>query len=142
MTERRFANVVVGLESLYLPPVREGELSFRLKAHVGFVMDALGYDGAQVGREVMAAYRIRSAHVHGAHLTVKMRKKAELEFGDIKVLLRRVTNYLRISIILAMTNPDSKETFLADLDLGLVSAKKAEEIRLKVAALGTRIPRG
>jgi hypothetical protein len=115
--ERRYANAVMGLESLYVPQKQDGvELSYRLRMHVGRVMDLSGRDGAAVAKEVAFAYGVRSAHVHGSHFGRKLRGKADRDFGGPPALLLRILDYLRLSIVLALLSDLSKDEILRRLD--------------------------
>ena len=126
--ERRFASAVMGLESLYLPAKQDGELSFRLRTSVGRVMEELGFDGRRVEAEVAYCYGVRSAYVHGGHLSGKLRKSGEKQFGDLPGLLRRLLDYVRISIVAALVLDSPKEDLLKSIDGALVSTKGSAEL--------------
>jgi hypothetical protein len=121
--ERRFASAVMGLESLYLPAKQDGELSFRLRTGVSRVMEELGFDGRTVEAEVAFCYGVRSAYVHGGHLSGKLRASGEKKFGNLQNLLRRLLNYLRISIVLSVLLELPKEDLLTAINDAMVSAK-------------------
>jgi Apea-like HEPN len=121
--ERRFASAVMGLESLYLPAKQDGELSFRLRTGVGRVMEELGFDGRAVEAEVAYCYGVRSAYVHGGHLSGKLRASGEKKFGNLQDLLRRLLNYLRVSIVMSLLLELPKEDLLTAVNDAMVSAK-------------------
>lgn len=126
--ERRFASAVMGLESLYLPAKQDGELSFRLRTSVGRVMEAFGFDGRSVEAEVAFCYGVRSAYVHGGHLSGKLRASGEKQFGDLPNLLRRLLNYLRISIIVLLVLDVPKEELLGKVKDAMVSSKGSSDL--------------
>jgi hypothetical protein len=128
LLERRFASAVMGLESLYLPTKQDGELSFRLRASAGRVSEELGFDGRAVGAEVAFCYGVRSAYVHGGHLSGKLRKSGERRFGDLQQLLRRILDYLRVSIIIALVLEMTKDDFLRVVNDSIVSSKASAEL--------------
>jgi len=128
LLERRFASAVMGLESLYLPAKQDGELSFRLRTSVGRVMGELGFDGDRVEAEVAYCYGVRSAYVHGGHLGGKLRKSGEKKFGHLPALLRRLLDYLRISIVVALVIPVSKDDFTKIINSAMVSSKGAASL--------------
>src|ERR1700691_10226 len=121
--ERRFASAVMGLESLYLPAKQDGELSFRLRTGVGRVMEELGFDERAVEAEVAYCYGVRSAYVHGGHLSGKLRASGEKKFGNLQDLLRRLLNYLRVSIVMSLLLELPKEDLLTAVNDAMVSAK-------------------
>ncbi len=126
--ERRFASAVMGLESLYLPAKQDGELSFRLRTSVGRMMEALGFDGRRVEAEVAFCYGVRSAYVHGGHLSGKLRASGEKQFGDLLNLLRRLLNYLRISIVVSLALDLPKEALLGTIHDAMISAKGSSDL--------------
>jgi hypothetical protein len=128
LLERRFASAVMGLESLYLPAKQDGELSFRLRTSVGRVMEELGFDGRRVEAEVAYCYGVRSAYVHGGHLSGKLRSSGEKQFGDLPSLLRRLLEYVRLSIVIALVLDSAKEDLLKSINGALVSVKGAAEL--------------
>ena len=128
LLERRFASAVMGLESLYLPPKQDGELSYRLRTYVARVMEEFSFDGRIVESELAFCYGIRSAYVHGGHLSGKLRKKCEKDFGDMQSLFRRLLDYLRLSIVLWLMLDLVKEDFLPVINDSLVSVKGSEAL--------------
>ena len=76
--ERRIANAVMGLESLFLNEAQE--LSYRLKLRVSKLLGLVGHDPFSVRDVMNKAYGIRSQFVHGNHLSNTKREKKSFIF--------------------------------------------------------------
>ncbi|MFQ6088169.1 MAG: hypothetical protein ACE5K0_04630, partial [Candidatus Methanofastidiosia archaeon] len=73
--ERRNANAIMGLESLFLKGGETQELRYRLGVRVTKIFSYLGYDPQKVRKIIGDAYKIRSLFVHGGHLSYKDKRK-------------------------------------------------------------------
>lgn len=124
--ERRIANSVMGLESLFL---KGGQgLSYRLKIRVAKIFSLLGYDSYKVKEAIENAYKIRSLFVHGGHLSYKDKRKVESKYGDIRTFLLLLLDYLRISIITMIFNKKEKDEFIDLIDDSLVDKDKESQL--------------
>jgi len=126
--ERRIANAVMGLESLFLKGGEMQELIYRLSIRIAKIFVLLGYDSYKVKDIVGDAYKVRSLFVHGAHLSYKQKRKLNREYGDIRSFLLSLLDYLRISIIVLIFMKKEKEEFLDLIDDSLVDHDKDTQL--------------
>ena len=67
------------------------------------------------------AYVARSIFSHGGHLEYKLKSKFNEKYnGDIKNLLYKILDFLRISIIISITIQMEKEEFIDTIDNSLI----------------------
>lgn len=132
--ERRIANAIMGMESLYLKGEETQEIGYRLRVRVGKIFQMLELDDDKVRRNLGDAYRMRSLFVHGSQLSQKEKTKLELKHKDLKNLLVTVLDYLRISIIVWILLKKGKEEFIDMLDDALVDNKKEKQLGLWLSA--------
>lgn len=100
----RISYAVMGLEALFLKSSEGGELSMRLSQRVGKLISAITEDNIfDIYNTVDNAYEIRSNFVHGS---VQSKQTC-----DPKIILDKVLNYLRISIVvfLSVENKDKDQ---------------------------------
>jgi len=126
--ERRIANAVMGLESLFLKGGETQELSYRLGIRIAKIFGHLSYDPSKVKELVADAYRIRSLFVHGSHLSYGEKKKLENRHGNINDFLKLLLDYLRVSIITTILTKREKEEFLDLIDDALVDKAKDDQL--------------
>jgi len=126
--ERRIANAVMGLESLFLKGGEMQELIYRLSMRIAKIFVLLGHDSYKVKDIVGDAYKVRSLFVHGAHLSYKQKRKLNREYGDIRSFLLSLLDYLRISIIVMIFMKKEKEEFLDLIDDSLVDHDKDTQL--------------
>jgi hypothetical protein len=122
--ERRIANAVMGLESLFLKGDEAQELSYRLRLRIAKVLVIIGYDSYKVKGLVGDAYRVRSLFVHGAHLSYKEKRKLNSKYGDTKTFLLSLLDYLRISILINIFSKKEKEEFLDLIDDSFIEKER------------------
>lgn len=127
--ERRIANAIMGMESLYLKRSETQELAYRLGVRVGKLLRMLGFDHHEVKRNLSDAYRIRSLFAHGSQLSYKEKRKLELKYKDLKNLLVTVLDYLRISITVAIVLKRGKDELIDMLDDSLIDNQKEDQLR-------------
>lgn len=127
--ERRIANAMMGMESLYLKRGETQELAYRLGVRVGKLLCMLGFDHHEVKRNLSDAYRIRSLFAHGSQLSYKEKRKLELKYKTLKNLLVTVLDYLRISIIVAILLKKGKDELIDILDDSLIDNQKEDQLR-------------
>jgi|GEM_PF-890328 len=126
--ERRIANAVMGLESLFLKGGEKHELSYRLRMRIAKIFALLGYDSNKVCKIVKTAYNVRSLFVHGSHLSSRKEREFNNNFGDIGDFLRFLIDYLRISIIIMLSIKMKKEAFIDLVDNALFDKDKDSQI--------------
>lgn len=126
--ERRIANAVMGLESLFLKGGETQELIYRLNIRIAKIFSLLGYDSYKVKEVVGDAYKVRSLFVHGGHLSYKEKRKLNGKYGDIGSFLLSLLDYLRISIIIMIFMKKEKEEFLDFIDDALVDKGKDSQL--------------
>jgi hypothetical protein len=122
--ERRIANAVMGLESLFLKGGETQELSYRLRLRIAKIFVVMGYDSHEVKGLVGDAYKVRSLFVHGAHLSYKEKRKLNGKYGEIKNFLLSLLNYLRLSILINIFSNKEKEEFLDLIDDSFIEKDK------------------
>lgn len=122
--ERRIANSVMGLESLFLKGGETQELIYRLSIRIAKMFGLLDYDSYKVKETIKDAYKIRSLFVHGGHLSHKEKRKLESEYGDIRTFLLLILDYLRISIIIMIFDKKEKDEFIDLIDASLIDSQK------------------
>lgn len=125
--ERRIANAVMGLESLFLKGEERAELIYRLSIRIAKIFSLLEYD-YEVKEVVKDAYEIRSLFVHGGHLSDKRKRRLNDNYGNIRSFLLLLLNYLRISIIMMIFIKKKKEKFLDFIDNALVDRNKDSQL--------------
>lgn len=126
--ERRIAETVMGLESLYINN-GNGELRFRVSTLASRVIGLLEYDDALYANKLLRyAYDIRSQFVHGNLMNKEERAKLIKQYESEDKFLSKLLDYLRLSIIVYLLTVTNKDTFLELLSDSLVNAKKKEEL--------------
>ena len=126
--ERRIANAVMGLESLFLKVGEIHELIYRLSIRIAKIFSLLRYDSYRVKEIVRDAYKVRSLFVHGGHLSYKQERKLNDKYNDIRNFLLSLSDYLRVSIILMIFMKKEKEEFLDLIDDSLVDKDKDSQL--------------
>ena len=126
--ERRIANAVMGLESLFLKGGENQELIYRRSIRIAKLFSLLGYGSYRVKEVVRDAYKVRSLFVHGGHLSDNEKRKLNDKFGDINSFLLLLMDYLRISIIMMLFIKKEKEEFLDFIDDALVDKDKDSQL--------------
>jgi hypothetical protein len=126
--ERRIANAVMGLESLFLKGGETQELSYRLGIRIAKIFGHLSYDPGKVREVVVNAYRVRSLFVHGSHLSYAEKRKLENRHGNINDFCKLLLDYLRVSIITTILTKREKEEFLDLIDDALVDKVKDDQL--------------
>jgi len=126
--ERRIANAVMGLESLFLKGGETQELVYRLSIRLAKIFSLLGYDSYKAKETVRDAYKVRSPFVHGGYLSYKEKRKLNNRYGDIRSFLLSLLNYLRVSIITTIFVKKEKEEFLDIIDDSLFNENKEKQL--------------
>ncbi len=131
--ERRIANVVFGLEALFLEESRE--LKYRLTTRMCKILSNLGYDPYSVKEAILDAYDIRSTFTHGGQLSSRRRRRLEVKYETIKSLLMLTLNYLRVSLVVMINCSKTKRSFLKLVDCAIIDQKKEEELSQHIATV-------
>lgn len=126
--ERRIANAVMGLESLFLKGSEAQELTYRLSMRIAKTFSLLGYNAHAIKEVIEDGYGIRSLFVHGSHLSYARNRKLTDKYGDTTSFLLLLLDYLRISIILMIFIKRKKEEFLDIIDDSLVDMDKDNQL--------------
>lgn len=129
LLERRIANSVMGLESLFLKGGETQELAYRLGIRLAKVFGLLGHDPHKVKDWVTDAYGTRSMFVHGRQLSYNEKRKLERTYGDLKSFLLLLLDYLRTSILIAMFAKKDKDEFIDLIDGSLIDSKMESRLR-------------
>jgi hypothetical protein len=128
LSERRIANAVMGLESLFLKGSETQELVYRLGIRIAKVLSFLGCDPYKVREVVEDGYKIRSLFVHGSNLSYSKKKMLSSKYNDVKSFMKLLLDYLRISIILMILLNKEKEEFLDIVDDSFVDMNKNDQL--------------
>jgi len=127
LLERRIANCVMGLESLFLKGGEAQELAYRLSVRTGKLFGLLGHQPHKVRETIKDAYETRSLFVHGGHLSYKDRKGLERVYGDLRSFLTVLLDSLRLSILVTMFEKRDKDEFIDLIDESLIDPEGPEE---------------
>jgi len=126
--ERRIANSIMGLESLFLKRCERQELKYRLSIRVAKILSLLKVKDkpSKIRQAVRNGYNIRSLFVHGS---LSSNKKSDIIYRE---LLLSIMKYLRVSIltmILTKTFTDKKKEELINLiDDALIEEEKNKKL--------------
>jgi hypothetical protein len=115
-TERRIADAVMGLESLWLRNTEDQELGYRLRYRLAAYAAAMKSDGSNTKAAINLAYSVRSSFVHGSPVSADTRKKIETKYSNLDTLLIHVLEHLRISIVTFALIDLNKDNFLSLVD--------------------------
>jgi hypothetical protein len=136
IVERRLANVVMGMESLFLGGgEQQGDLAYRLRIRAAKVLGCLQGSPQCILDALKVAYSVRSTFVQGDQVSQKTLHKIELAHGGLPGLARTVHEYLRQSILLALFWQPNKENFIRTIDGALVDREKDLSLAAEVGEL-------
>jgi hypothetical protein len=134
LIERRIANGIMGLESLFLKPSGEvQELSYRVRKRVAKFLANLGLSPIEVEEAMNDAYQVRNRFAHGGRLSYGEKRRLEGKYKDLKNLLRTTLEYLRMSIVALIVLPQEKEALIDLIDDALVDRKRNEELENRLS---------
>jgi hypothetical protein len=109
------ADVVRALESLFMRS-KDRAINATLARRVSMLFGACGLDAAEVRETMSFAYRVRSAYVHGDYLPPKLEADIERRAGGVVNVFRRCLDYVRLSLVAAITAGVDKEGLITALD--------------------------
>jgi hypothetical protein len=134
LIERRIATSIMGMESIFLKSGGENaELEFRLSLRITQLLKNMAYDPLSVKQVVNDAYEIRSAFLHGDVLPEKRERKIAARYGDsLNNLLQLTLDFLRVSVIISITLPNSKEEFVKTLDESLWNRELTDQLSREI----------
>jgi hypothetical protein len=125
IVERRLANIVMGMESLFIGGgEQQGDLAYRLRIRTAKLLGCLQGSPQGILDALKVAYGVRSTFEHGDQVSAKTIHKIELAHGGLPGLTRTVHECLRQSILLALFWQPKKETFIQTIDGALVDREK------------------
>lgn len=128
LMERRIANAVMGLESLFLKGGETQELLYRLHIRIAKILSLMGHEPYGVRELLKDAYKVRNLFVHGAHLEYREKRTLNSKYGDVKSLLQSLLDYLRICTIIMIFVSKGKEELLDLIDDALVDKVKDSQL--------------
>ena len=117
--ELRIANVMMGLESIFLQG--GGELSYRLRLRVAKLVSNFGHDPLQANKMIRDAYEIRSKFVHGGLQDSKSKEKLAEKYGNASNLIKKILEFLRLTIIVSISMDKSKDELISSIDESFLS---------------------
>ena len=119
----------MGLESIYLKGSETSELVYRLSMRIAKAVNIFYSDPIITIKEIKVAYDIRSTFVHGAHFPEnKLKKKLDKLNIDKASFLKKILNYLRISLVMLVMLKYPKEKFIELIDNSLVDESSNREL--------------
>ena len=128
IAERRIANAVMTLESLFLKGGETQELLYRLSIRVARIFSLISLNPLYVKRTLQEAYRIRSLFVHGDQLSYKAKKKIDVKYGSINSFLLTLLDYCRMSILITLMLKKEKEEFVDLIDCALIDNEETKKL--------------
>lgn len=131
--ERRIAESVMGLESLFLRGSENQELTYRLRMRVAKVLGLLGANPYLAKRVANDAYTIRSAFVHGDIVPEKDKRDIEKRHTSLPSLLKSVLNQLRVAINLFLMSGQGKDELINLIDNSFIDQDKLPELERLLA---------
>jgi hypothetical protein len=124
--ERRIADAVMGLESLFL---RENqEVSYRLRIRAAKVLGILGYDPYKTKEIVNYAYAVRSSFVHGDKVSDSNRKSILKRYENFENLYKMVIEQLRIAIVVYVMIELNKNELIELIDDSFIDSQKVSDL--------------
>lgn len=127
-TERKIANLIMGLEALFSND--SIELSFKLSTRTSKIISISGSNPLQIKKDLKLAYSIRSNFSHGGHLSNSDKIKIEEKYGSVDIFLHLISNYLRIGLIIIMNSDLNKDDLINLIDDSFISDIKNKELKL------------
>ena len=128
IAERRIANSVMTLESLFLKGGETQELLYRLSIRVARIFSLIGLDPHYVKRTLQEAYKIRSLFVHGDQLSYKAKKKINVKYDSINSFLLTLLDYCRMSILIALMLKKEKDEYVDLIDKALIDSEETKKL--------------
>jgi hypothetical protein len=126
--ERRITNIMMGLEALYFKENERQELDYRLQMRMAKVLGMLSYDPVLVKTVVKDAYNIRSIFSHGGLLDAKKKATYEKNYGSVRNLTLLVLDFLRVSLIVAISSEMKKAKWIDLIDNALIRESDNSEM--------------
>lgn len=135
LIERRISTAIMGLESIFLRSGGENaELLLRLSLRIIQLLKNISYDPTSVMQVIKDAYKIRSTFLHGDALPKDKEQKISARYGNsLNNLLQVTLDILRVSVIISITLPVSKEIFVKTLDDSLLDQQFNDQLLLQIA---------
>ena len=129
--ERRIANAVMGIEALL--SIENQELSFRMQSRTARLLSIFNNLKAIDIRTSMAeAYSIRSKYAHGGYLEEKDKKRLKAKFQDLDQFVIKITDYLRLLLLITITCHLEKPKLIRLIDDALIDDASLSALRESV----------
>ncbi len=126
-TERRIADAVMGLESLWLRDDEKEVLGYRLRHRVEAIAESFRQPNGLMRRLISDAYDVRSSFVHGSRVKEKTEEGLIKRHGGLEKLLYGTLEILRCSFVIFMLT-QSKDQFIKLVDDSFTSSTKRKEL--------------
>jgi len=97
------------------------------------LLHLLGYDFFKVKDVLTDAYLVRNIFAHGGQLSDIQKKKLVSKHTTIKTLLISLLNYLRISLVIMVTNDREKNEFIDLIDDTLIDRKREAQLNQDIS---------
>jgi hypothetical protein len=136
--ERGVMNAIMGLEALYLND--NAELSYKLAMRCSKALANARLDPVTIKKTIKAGYTIRSKFAHGDHLDNSDLKKFDTQFGDYRIIAKRLCDYLSLSICAKIIVGIAKNPFLDLLDSAMLTDADSSKLRELYLPLGQYLP--
>jgi hypothetical protein len=124
--EERMANTIMGLEALFMTETQE--LIFRSKLRVARAMSHLNEDPQIVFDRLSDGYEARNSFAHGDSMSSRKRKLQIRKYGDLEILFKSVTNYLRKALLATVMLSRGKESVIKTIDSALIDPRKDNDV--------------
>ena len=132
--EQRIANVIIGLEALFLKSEKERNKSNQLSRRIAQLLSLSPTDSRKIRRVINDAYEVRSIFLHGSRLKNSDRHMVLLKrYNDNPhELLKLILEYIRKSLLIFLTVEMSKDKIILLLDNSLISTKDDNELKQRL----------
>jgi len=127
--ERRIANAIMGLEGIFLRGGEIQELSYRLSFRVARLMSIFGIEPMELRKAISDSYQVRNQFVHGGLLSYDKKNELEEKYGELKNLLFKVLDSLRISIVNSLMINVSKDELIDIIDKSFIDDGHWEKLK-------------
>ncbi|MDP3766268.1 MAG: HEPN domain-containing protein [Nanoarchaeota archaeon] len=139
--EKRVANLIMSLESIFLRRDDVTDLSFKLRNRIAKVFSKLGFNPLTTRKLIGAMYHVRSLYVHGGILSYEGRKEFTERYGqEVSKFLEELYEYVRISIVIMLLSSRGKIAFIDLIDDAFIDKNKDEELERIIQSIRTSIP--
>jgi hypothetical protein len=134
MIERKIANAVIGLESIFLRTINENKKSNNLIRRITKLFENQNFDSDKIKEVIGESYFCRSKYLHGELLSEKDKQRIVLKNGgDTNNLLTTILDFLRISIVILLHFQfENKEEFVELIDKSLIDENANQQLSVSL----------